>query len=87
MRLESAHSTLRRSAAVKLQSHVRRYLTIKRWPRSGSITPSQSYLTYSSVVSQPHNGEVCTKHGSYTISHYVLHVRRRHQCTYLATTQ
>ena len=67
MRLETAHSTLRRTAAVKLQSHVRRYLTIKRCPRSGTTTPPQSYSAYSSVTSsQSHNGEVCN------IMEYVL---------------
>lgn len=54
MKLETTHSTLRRTAAVKLQSHVRRYLTIKRTPQSGTATPPQSYQEY--PVTQP-NGE------------------------------
>ena len=57
MKLETTHSTLRRTAAVKLQSHVRRYLTIKRSPQSGTATPPQSYQEY--PVTQP-NGEVYT---------------------------
>lgn len=60
MKLETTHSTLRRTAAVKLQSHVRRYLTIKRWPRSGASTPSQAYSDYSLVshTQNTQNGEV-----------------------------
>ena len=54
MKLEATHSTLRQTAAVKLQSHVRRYLTIKR---SGTTTPS-AYSDYS-IVSETQNGEVC----------------------------
>jgi len=57
--LEKAHTTLRRSAAIKLQSNIRRYLAIKKWPQMKhnlqhrTATPSPS-----TPVSRIPNGEV-----------------------------
>jgi len=60
--LEKAHTILRRTAAIKLQSNIRRYLAIKKWPQMKhnlqhrTATPSPQ--TQGTPVSRIPNGEV-----------------------------
>ena len=60
--LEKAHSTLRRNAAIKLQSNIRRYLAIKKWPQVKNnlqhriATPSPQ--AHGTTMQRMTNGEV-----------------------------